>query len=157
MDINFTIILHSSGPVKITKVLYVVQSLGNPLLHRKKNTYHLTAKFCTSPFLSSSNFKIIFTTFLSLSSSSLIESFCSSVIKSLVAINLAKDSQIIIARRKQGYLQCSRFKTLSSHRLISNKSHLTLDYCYLVCDASGIYFSYRIKRRKIIFKHNINF
>lgn len=71
------------------------------LIPQNKNTYHFTAKFCTSPFLSSSNFKIIFTTFLSLSSSSLIESFCSSVIKSLVAINLTKDSQIIITRRIQ--------------------------------------------------------
>lgn len=51
-------------------------------------SYHLTARFCTSPFLSSSNFKSIFTTFFSLSSSSFIESFCSSIIRSLVAINL---------------------------------------------------------------------
>ena len=60
--------------------------------HKPHNSsaHHLTAKFCTSPFLSSNNFSSIFITFRSLSSSSLMESFCSSIIKSLVAINLPK-------------------------------------------------------------------
>lgn len=63
-------------------------------------SYHLTARFCTSPFLSSSNFKSIFTTFFSLSSSSFIESFCSSIIRSLVAINLKAH------REKVDWLMC---------------------------------------------------
>lgn len=50
--------------------------------------YHFTARFCTSPFLSSSSLSSIVTTFLSLSSSSLMLSFCSSSIRSLVAMNL---------------------------------------------------------------------
>ena len=48
--------------------------------------HHLTAKFCTSPFLSSTSLSTLCTTFFSLSSSSLMESFCSSVIRSLVAM-----------------------------------------------------------------------
>lgn len=51
------------------------------------SNHHFTAKFCTSPFLSSSSLKSIFTTFLSESSSSFMLSFCNSVIKSFVAIN----------------------------------------------------------------------
>lgn len=50
--------------------------------------YHFTARFCTSPFLSSSSLSSMVTTFLSLSSSSLMLSFCSSSIRSLVAMNL---------------------------------------------------------------------
>lgn len=60
----------------------IVKEDGHP------GSYHLTARFCTSPFLSSSSFRSIFTTFFSLSSSSFMESFCSSIIRSLVAINL---------------------------------------------------------------------
>lgn len=54
----------------------------------KAKTHHLTAKFCTSPFLSSRSLSSIFTTLRSLSSSSWMESFCSSDIRSLVAMNL---------------------------------------------------------------------
>ena len=35
---------------------------GNMNLLKVKNNHHLTARFCTSPFLSSSNFKSIWTT-----------------------------------------------------------------------------------------------
>lgn len=50
------------------------------------STYHFTARFCTSPFLSSTSRSTLCTTFLSESSSSLMESFWSSVIRSLVAM-----------------------------------------------------------------------
>ena len=90
--------------------------------------YHFTARFCTSPFLSSSNFKSICTTFegkreqyyrnycpslsalkkkvqkialltfLSLSSSNLMESFWSSAIRSFVAINLKSLSLDVICQ-----------------------------------------------------------
>ena len=79
-------------------------------------TDHLTAKFWTSPFLSSTNLRILWTTciktmelicvnffsswsyftFRSLSSSNLMESFCSSTIKSFVAINRKSLSMDII-------------------------------------------------------------
>lgn len=61
-----------------------------------KIIYHFTARFCTSPFLSSNNFNNILTTFLSESSSSLMLSFCNSVIKSFVAINLKSLSLDVI-------------------------------------------------------------
>lgn len=61
-------------------------------------THHLTAKFCTSPFLSSSRRNSIFTTFLSESSSSLMLSFCNSVIKSFVAMNLKSLSLDVICQ-----------------------------------------------------------
>ena len=47
----------------------------DPLAPSGANTYHLTARFCTSPFLSSRSRSSIFTTLRSLSSSSWIESF----------------------------------------------------------------------------------
>lgn len=59
-------------------------------------SHHFTARFCTSPFLSSSNFNSIFTTFRSESSSSFILSFCSSVIRSFVAMNLKSLSLDVI-------------------------------------------------------------
>ena len=63
-------------------------------------TYHLTAKFWTSPFLSSSNFKSIRTTLRSDSSSNFMVSFWSSLIKSLVAINRKSLSEEVIWKRK---------------------------------------------------------
>ena len=47
----------------------------DPLAPSGADTYHLTARFCTSPFLSSRSRSSIFTTLRSLSSSSWMESF----------------------------------------------------------------------------------
>ena len=65
-------------------------------------SHHFTARFCTSPFLSSTSFNTPWTTLRSLSSSSLIESFCSSVIRSLVAMNRKSLSTEFIWGGKRG-------------------------------------------------------
>lgn len=60
-----------------------------PACPTEADAHHLTARFCTSPFLSSRSLSSIFTTLRSLSSSSWMESFCSSDMRSLVAMNLS--------------------------------------------------------------------
>lgn len=68
-----------------------------PSVPTKADTYHLTARFCTSPFLSSRSLSSIFTTLRSLSSSSWMESFCSSDIRSLVAMNLSREGRGLLS------------------------------------------------------------
>ena len=60
--------------------------LQGTMVTHLQETYHFTARFWTSPFLSSTSLRTLWTTFFSLSSSSLMESLCSSVIRSLVAM-----------------------------------------------------------------------
>lgn len=93
-------------------VCFLTQVVQDSML----GSHHLTARFCTSPFLSSSSLRIILTTFRSLSSSSLIESFCSSDIRSLVAINLEDTVRHIAAWVKH-------MKTHKTHTHHS-KSHI---------------------------------
>lgn len=69
----------------------VPQRVRDPPITTRVDTHHLTARFCTSPFLSSRSLRSIFTTLRSLSSSSWMESFCSSDIRSLVAMNLGRE------------------------------------------------------------------
>ena len=88
-------ILHlpTRGPRHLTGQNHVITT---NILSMVKCSPHLTARFCNSPFLSSSNLRSIRTTLLYLLSSRLMESSRNSVIRLLVAMNLKSLSVDVI-------------------------------------------------------------
>ena len=80
------------------------------------HTHHLTARFWTSPFLSSTRRRTLCTTFRSLSSSSLMESFCSSVIKSFVAMKRKSLSTEDIYRAHRVMIRGSAWRHVGNGR-----------------------------------------
>ena len=127
----------SLSPTMLLQSVSTIVSTWYSLTLDTRGPRHLTAKFCTSPFLSSNSRSSIFTTFLSESSSSLMEScerrecfchwhnvmsyyilkdnltkwviirncgrqtFCSSVMRSLAAMNLKSLSADVIWSKKK--------------------------------------------------------